>query len=143
MPRLRATASPHATIARLARLAGHVAAATILATCTSTPTSVIDGSQVRVQNVSTATFERVELMTAEDVRLLVGALAPGATSGYQAAAVVHEYPLVRVIVGGQERILHPVEGFIDAWNPRVPKGRYTVRLGLMDGSLTFALVNDP
>src|SRR3954471_10909226 len=101
-------AMPSSSIARtrtaLARLGRAVAlvSATIAFGCTSPTASLVDGSAVRVQNLSTRSFERVEVHTAEDAQFVVGPLAPNATSSYQSVAELHESPLVTIRAGGQE-----------------------------------------
>jgi hypothetical protein len=129
-------------IARLRRAAVAAVAAASAFGCTSPTASVVDGSVVRVQNVSTRTFERVEVHTAEDAQFVVGPLAPNAVSGYQSVAKIHENPLVTVRAGGRDVTANPVEGFVEGFNRTLPEGRYTLRLGMQGDALVPELVRD-
>ena len=96
--------------------------------------SIVNDGAVAMSNTRVTTSER-------DVLPAIATLAPGATVGPYAVAVMHSYPMVQVVVSGRELIAHPVEGFTGFNPPRAP-GSYVIRVrpgsepGILDIRIT-------
>lgn len=115
---------------RVLRLMG---AASVLAACTGLASPRYDAvSQVQLHNDGTVALHDVRVITGEEVPAVVDAsLLPGETTPPVGVRVVHASPMVRVVVDGQELVLHPIEGFVPGFNPPLEPGSYIIRLRLV------------
>lgn len=106
----------------------------IVGACTAGPTTLPEGGySVRLVNDGGTPLLGVHVVTGDDVPAITQAvLEAGEVTSPARVRVVHEFPYVRAVAGGQELLLHPVEGF-SGFNAPLPPGAYVIRLRYSGG----------
>jgi hypothetical protein len=73
--------------------------------------------------------DRLKVTTGEGVAPIeVDRLAAGGRSEARAVSVLHSFPIVTLTTNGKQFTAHPIEGFIEGWNPSKAPGQYLIRL---------------
>jgi hypothetical protein len=90
-----------------------------------------DGAALTVTLVNDGASDMtgVKVTTGEGVAPIeVDRLAAGGRSEARAVSALHSYPIVTVTTNGKQFTAHPIEGFIEGWNPSKAPGQYLIRL---------------
>jgi hypothetical protein len=114
----------------------------VLSSCSSSPTGTDAAVKVRVRNATTLAITDVSV-TWPGGSLAVPSVAPGGVSAYMDGDGAYRYGAVRLMSGGKERRLQPIDYFGET--PLAP-GRYTyviIASQYFSDGIDLALEQDP